>query len=256
MPRVAKNAGLELFNLRGLRLVLYDNRHTISQCLDGSVVQNNGIPIYVQLREQILALIGRGTLKPGSQLPTMREVAVALKIDLNTVQRAYAELERDGVLAKLRGVGTYCHRDAARAAQEAPCRTLQDAFAARIAALAELGAGHRPWTNSPRRWRNWRTAPDEPVYAPADLFASVMLTLVGMAIGFRAKIKAQDETRAVRSARTHLSKPARLPHSRFATQSNRHIPHIQSQNGGSYESHQCRHLHHLHRWGGIVPPGP
>jgi GntR family transcriptional regulator len=75
--------------------------------LDGLIIQNNGVPIYVQLRDQILALIGRGVLKPGSQLPTMRQVAVALRIDLNTVQRAYAELERDGVLSKLRGVGTF-----------------------------------------------------------------------------------------------------------------------------------------------------
>jgi GntR family transcriptional regulator len=75
--------------------------------LDGLTIQNNGVPIYVQLRDQILALIGRGVLKPGSQIPTMRQVAVALKIDLNTVQRAYAELERDGVLSKLRGVGTF-----------------------------------------------------------------------------------------------------------------------------------------------------
>jgi GntR family transcriptional regulator len=75
--------------------------------LDGLTIHNNGVPIYVQLREQILALIGRGALKPGSQLPTMRQVAVHLKIDLNTVQRAYAELERDGVLSKLRGVGTF-----------------------------------------------------------------------------------------------------------------------------------------------------
>jgi GntR family transcriptional regulator len=75
--------------------------------LDGLTIQNNGVPIYVQLRDQILVLIGRGALKPGSQIPTMRQVAVALKIDLNTVQRAYAELERDGVLSKLRGVGTF-----------------------------------------------------------------------------------------------------------------------------------------------------
>jgi GntR family transcriptional regulator len=75
--------------------------------LDHLTVQNKGVPIYVQLREQILALIGRGVLKPGSQLPTMRQVAVHLKIDLNTVQRAYAELERDGVLTKSRGVGTF-----------------------------------------------------------------------------------------------------------------------------------------------------
>ena len=75
--------------------------------LDSLTLQNNGVPIYVQLREQILGLVGRGQLKPGTQIPTMRQVAVALKIDLNTVQRAYAELERDGVLSKQRGVGTF-----------------------------------------------------------------------------------------------------------------------------------------------------
>jgi len=75
--------------------------------LDSLSIQSNGIPIYVQLREQILALIGRGLLKPGDRLATMRQVAVALKIDLNTVQRSYAELERDGVLTKVRGVGTF-----------------------------------------------------------------------------------------------------------------------------------------------------
>jgi GntR family transcriptional regulator len=100
---------------------------------DDFAVQNNGVPIYVQLREQILALIGRGALKPGSQLPTMRQVAVALRIDLNTVQRAYAELERDGVLAKLRGVGTFV-TEAPPAPRNARRRT--EAFAARIAALA------------------------------------------------------------------------------------------------------------------------
>jgi len=100
---------------------------------DGFAVQNNGVPIYVQLREQILALIGRGVLRPGDQLPTMRQVAVALRIDLNTVQRAYAELERDGVLSKQRGVGTFvtesppAPRNARKQAQD---------FAARIAARA------------------------------------------------------------------------------------------------------------------------
>jgi GntR family transcriptional regulator len=102
--------------------------------LDGFAIQNNGIPIYVQLREQILALIGRGTLKPGGQLPTMREVAVALKIDLNTVQRAYAELERDGVLAKRRGMGSFV-TETLPAPRNARKRT--EAFAARIAALAK-----------------------------------------------------------------------------------------------------------------------
>ena len=97
-------------------------------------IQDTGVPIYVQLREQILALIGRGRLKPGAQLPTMRQVAVALKIDLNTVQRAYAELERDGVLLKQRGVGTFV-------AEAAPPprnpRKLAQEFASRIAGEAK-----------------------------------------------------------------------------------------------------------------------
>ncbi len=70
-------------------------------------ISDTGVPIYVQLREQILHAVGDGTLKPGARLPTMREVAVALKIDLNTVQRAYAALEREGVLTTLRGRGTF-----------------------------------------------------------------------------------------------------------------------------------------------------
>ena len=75
--------------------------------LDQLTVQNNGVPIYVQLRDQVLALIGRGVLRPGMRIPTMRQVAVHLKIDLNTVQRAYAELERERALTKIRGVGTF-----------------------------------------------------------------------------------------------------------------------------------------------------
>lgn len=70
--------------------------------LDGS-----GVPIYVQLREQILRSLGAGVLKRGDQMPTMREVAVALKIDLNTVRHAYDELERLGVIALVRGRGSF-----------------------------------------------------------------------------------------------------------------------------------------------------
>jgi len=71
------------------------------------VLQASGVPIYVQLRDQLAGLIGRGVLKPGERLATMREVAVALRIDLNTVQRAYAELERAGLLSLERGRGTF-----------------------------------------------------------------------------------------------------------------------------------------------------
>ena len=71
------------------------------------ILQDSGVPIYVQLREQIAAAIGRGELAPGARLPTMREVAVTLSIDLNTVQRAYAALEEDGLVTKVQGRGSF-----------------------------------------------------------------------------------------------------------------------------------------------------
>jgi GntR family transcriptional regulator len=70
-------------------------------------LDNSGVPIYVQLREQILRNLGAGVLVRGDQMPTMREVAVALKIDLNTVRHAYDELERMGAITLVRGRGSF-----------------------------------------------------------------------------------------------------------------------------------------------------
>ncbi len=67
----------------------------------------SGLPVYLQLRDQILHAIARGALRRGDRLPTVREVAVALRVNPNTVNRAYAELERDGVLETQRGRGTF-----------------------------------------------------------------------------------------------------------------------------------------------------
>ena len=70
-------------------------------------LESSGVPIYVQLRDQILRHLGVGVLAPGDQMPTMREVAVALKIDLNTVRHAYDELERTGAITLVRGRGSF-----------------------------------------------------------------------------------------------------------------------------------------------------
>src|SRR5215471_1734160 len=67
----------------------------------------SGVPIYVQLRDQILRHLGAGVLDRGDQMPTMREVAVALKIDLNTVRHTYDELERMGAITLVRGRGSF-----------------------------------------------------------------------------------------------------------------------------------------------------
>ncbi len=70
-------------------------------------VVNSGVPIYVQIRDQILGAIGSGVMAPGEQLPTMRQLAVELKVDLNTVRHAYDELEQTGAIVILRARGTY-----------------------------------------------------------------------------------------------------------------------------------------------------
>jgi GntR family transcriptional regulator len=70
-------------------------------------LDSSGVPIYVQLREQILRHLGAGVLVPGDQMPTMREVAVALRVDLNTVRHAYDELERLGAITLIRGRGSF-----------------------------------------------------------------------------------------------------------------------------------------------------
>jgi len=70
-------------------------------------IQNNGVPIYVQVRDQLLRAIGSGALRPGEQLPTMRQLAVELKVDLNTVRHAYDELEQTGAIVIVRARGTY-----------------------------------------------------------------------------------------------------------------------------------------------------
>ena len=65
------------------------------------------LPVYVQVAQQVIASIGRGDVRHGEQLPSVRDVAATLGINPNTVNRAYAELEREGVVATKRGRGTF-----------------------------------------------------------------------------------------------------------------------------------------------------
>lgn len=69
--------------------------------------KTNGIPLYIQLEEQIRLLMHRGDLKPGDLMPTVRELAVELEINSNTVSRVYRDLQSEGLLTLKRGVGTF-----------------------------------------------------------------------------------------------------------------------------------------------------
>ncbi len=67
----------------------------------------SGVPFYRQIIEQVKFGIARGILNPGDQLPTVRQLAVDLSINPNTVIRAYRELEIEGVLETHQGSGTF-----------------------------------------------------------------------------------------------------------------------------------------------------
>ena len=68
---------------------------------------HSGVPVYRQIIDQVLGGIAAETLGPGHQLPTVRQVAVDLSINPNTVVRAYRELEIRGVLETQQGTGTF-----------------------------------------------------------------------------------------------------------------------------------------------------
>src|SRR5512144_1057804 len=67
----------------------------------------SGVPVYRQVIDQVLAAIASRALGPGDRLPTVRQVAVDLSININTVVRAYKELEIRGVLSTQQGTGTF-----------------------------------------------------------------------------------------------------------------------------------------------------
>ncbi len=67
----------------------------------------SGVPVYRQIIDQVTGGMAAGALGPGDQLPTMRQVAVDLAINPNTVVRAYRELEIRGVIETEQGTGTF-----------------------------------------------------------------------------------------------------------------------------------------------------
>ncbi|PKM83816.1 MAG: GntR family transcriptional regulator [Firmicutes bacterium HGW-Firmicutes-13] len=71
------------------------------------LLPGSGVPIYKQIIKQIKHAAAGGLLTPGEQLPSVRELSESLTINPNTVSKAYQELEREGVIKIIHGVGTF-----------------------------------------------------------------------------------------------------------------------------------------------------
>ncbi len=85
-------------------VVLY---YTYSTMITFNLDPRTGVPFYRQIIDQIKFGIAKGNLKVGEQLPTVRSLAVELKVNLNTVAKAYKELEILNVLETQQGTGTF-----------------------------------------------------------------------------------------------------------------------------------------------------
>ncbi len=97
-----------------------------------SVDPHGGAPLYLQLTEQIKRAIAVGALAPGERLPTVKGLALDLKLNANTVARVYRELEREGVIATAPGRGSFVSQngalnDARRVATDVASRGVDEA---------------------------------------------------------------------------------------------------------------------------------
>lgn len=84
---------------------------------------SSGVPIYLQLMEQIKHAVDTGIVRAGEQLPTIRKIAQELAMNPNTVARAYRELEHEGVIAVRHGLGAYICEAATSTRQNAMKQT-------------------------------------------------------------------------------------------------------------------------------------
>src|ERR1700752_5341846 len=100
---------------------------------------SSGVPIYLQLMEQVKHGIETGALRPGEQLPGIRPLAEELVINPNTVARAYRELEHEGVIELRHGSGAFVSAGARPKKQTDRLRTAQAVVTAAIERLRASG---------------------------------------------------------------------------------------------------------------------
>jgi GntR family transcriptional regulator len=92
---------------------------------------SDGLPIYLQIVNQVKYLVASGRLSPGEEIPPMRVLAEELLVNPNTIARAYLELERAGIVTKRHGMGTYI----AEASRPLPQRERMKILRERVDAL-------------------------------------------------------------------------------------------------------------------------
>jgi len=99
----------------------------------------SGVPFYRQIIRRIADAVLAGTLPPGTRLPTIRSLAIQLKINPNTIAKAYAELELRGIVTTQVGSGTFISENTPEPAQAERDTLLQDLLRRTVLEFAALG---------------------------------------------------------------------------------------------------------------------
>ena len=117
--------------------------------------QSTGIPLYLQLIEQVKHAVETGALQEGDQLPTIRKVAEDLVMNPNTVAKAYQELEHQGVIEMRKGLGAFVARDGRKGG--ALVQKAQPVLRAAMERMVEIGLSEeqvrRLFESEVIRWR-------------------------------------------------------------------------------------------------------
>ena len=109
--------------------------------MDIHISPHDGVPIYLQIVNQVKYLVASGRLAPGDELPAIRVLAQRLVVNPNTVARAYRELEVAGVVEKRRTAGTYVSDAGSRLARRERLKIVVERIDALLAEARQLGIG-------------------------------------------------------------------------------------------------------------------
>jgi GntR family transcriptional regulator len=102
------------------------------------VSTGDGVPIYLQIATQVKHLVASGRLAPGDEIPPIRVLAQQLLVNPNTVARAYLELEREGVVQKRHGSGTYISGNGSPLARKERLKIVSERIDALLAEASHL----------------------------------------------------------------------------------------------------------------------
>lgn len=107
--------------------------------MDITINVADGVPIYRQIANQIRYMVASGLLRPGEEIPSIRTLALRLKVTPNTVVKAYDELESAGILEKRHGAGTFVTGRRASLAKRERGRIIEQRIDALLAEAHQLG---------------------------------------------------------------------------------------------------------------------